>query len=296
MNGMSAKHRSFAYLSIQFGVTLVLLLALGSLYTQSITAATLTPTSTHRPTSTPSKPFTIYLGFDDGPVPGATDRILDILKKYNVKATFFVEGAHIATAPYLLRRELQEGHHIGNMLVFHDDIVMAGNHPDPTVLRIKYTATDAAIRAALGPLAAQWDLEEPHKPFRWPGGAIVVFPRPDVVTYNWNVTDSDDLPLGNTPSGVLYATLYGYPLAHYYGVYAWGDQAVVLLHDESKALAAALPVILKNLKANGVTFGTLPRSFDRLGTMPIKIGGVPSCARYTGNCSFIYRTFPLVLP
>ena len=280
---MHSRRHVIAYVGLQF-VLMVSLFGLVAVSPQPTAAAT-------PPAATSAKPFTVYLSFDDGPVPGATDRILDILKQYNVKATFFIEGAHIATAPYLLQRELQEGHHIGNMLVFHDPLIYAGNNPDPKVLLEKYAETDAAIRAALGPMAAQWDSEEPQKPFRWPGGAITAFPRSDVVTYNWNVTDSDDLPDGNSELGILYATLYGYPPAHYYGVYAWGDQAIVLLHDESRTMAAVLPLILKNLIANGVTFGTLPRAYDKLGTMPIKIGDVPPCANQAGNCSFEYYDF-----
>ena len=286
---MNSKHQPTIVFGIQCALIIMVILALTAINPLPAQAATPTPTAV------PAKPFMVYLGFDDGPVPGATDRVLDILKQYNVKATFFVEGAHIATAPYLLRRELQEGHHIGNMLVFHDPSVMAFGHADTKLLVEKYNETDAAIRAALGPLAAQWDAEEPYKPFRWPGGAVKAFPLANVVTYNWNTTNADDLPNGNTLSGILYATLYGYPPAHYYGVYAWGNQAVVLLHDESRTMADVLPLILKNLLANGVTFGTLPRPFDKLGTMPIKIGDVPACARQVGNCSFMYHHYKLLV-
>jgi peptidoglycan/xylan/chitin deacetylase (PgdA/CDA1 family) len=240
-------------------------------------------------------PFTIYLGFDDGPVPGQTDRILDILKKYDVKATFFIEGAHIAGNEALIQREWLEGHHIGNHLISHELNVMAENRPNKDVLLSKYYATEAAINAALGSkLSAEYNAAEPIKPFRWPGGAVTAFPLSNVITYNWNVTTGDDVPGGITPHQAMYNILYGYPPNHYYGVFAWGDGAVVLLHDESMTTLAALPVIIENLQANGVTFGTLPRPGDQPGTMPIRIGDVPPCSHKPGNCGAEFDKYPLL--
>src|SRR5258708_7796532 len=172
--------------------------------------------------------ITIYLGFDDGPAPSLTDSILDTLKKYNVKATFFIEGGHIHGNEYLLQREIREGHHIGNMLVSHEMNVYSTNHPKTDVLLKAYYATEAAINAALGPqLSAIYNAEEPIKPFPWPDGAIHALPLP-VITYNWNVTVGDDVPGGITAQQVIENAMYGYPLDHYYGVFAWGDGAVVL--------------------------------------------------------------------
>ncbi|NLZ48292.1 MAG: polysaccharide deacetylase [Clostridiales bacterium] len=55
----------------------------------------------------------IYLTFDDGPIPGITEDILDILKEYNVKATFFVVGKEIKEREHILKRIHEEGHGIG---------------------------------------------------------------------------------------------------------------------------------------------------------------------------------------
>ncbi len=57
---------------------------------------------------------TIALTFDDGPDPKVTPFILDILKKNNVKATFFVLGKAAKRHPMLLRRIAADGHAIGN--------------------------------------------------------------------------------------------------------------------------------------------------------------------------------------
>lgn len=58
-------------------------------------------------------PKTMYLTFDDGPSEETTNRILDILKERNIKATFFVVGENVANHPELARRIVAEGHTIG---------------------------------------------------------------------------------------------------------------------------------------------------------------------------------------
>jgi peptidoglycan/xylan/chitin deacetylase (PgdA/CDA1 family) len=55
----------------------------------------------------------VYLTFDDGPVPIVTDKILDVLKKEKIKATFFVVGKEIQNREKILKRIHQEGHTIG---------------------------------------------------------------------------------------------------------------------------------------------------------------------------------------
>ncbi|WP_124978850.1 polysaccharide deacetylase family protein [Nonlabens xiamenensis] len=56
----------------------------------------------------------IYLTFDDGPTPGVTDFVLDQLKEYACKGTFFCIGDRVRRFPQLLERLQQEGHAVGN--------------------------------------------------------------------------------------------------------------------------------------------------------------------------------------
>jgi peptidoglycan/xylan/chitin deacetylase (PgdA/CDA1 family) len=56
----------------------------------------------------------IAMTFDDGPRPGTTTRLLDILKERNIKATFFMIGPNVVAHPESARRVLTEGHEIGN--------------------------------------------------------------------------------------------------------------------------------------------------------------------------------------
>lgn len=61
----------------------------------------------------------LYLTFDDGPIPGLTEWVLDILKQYNVKATFFCVGNNIEKHPELFKRIKEEGHLVGNHTFNH---------------------------------------------------------------------------------------------------------------------------------------------------------------------------------
>ena len=62
----------------------------------------------------PSKEKIIYLTFDDGPHPEITNLVLDELKKYNAKATFFCVGENVASYPETYKKILTEGHRTGN--------------------------------------------------------------------------------------------------------------------------------------------------------------------------------------
>lgn len=64
----------------------------------------------------------IYLTFDAGFENGNTEKILDSLKKHNVKATFFLVGNYIETSPELVKRMVEEGHTIGNHTYSHPDM------------------------------------------------------------------------------------------------------------------------------------------------------------------------------
>ena len=64
----------------------------------------------------------IALTFDDGPHPQYTPLILDILREYNVHATFFLIGENAERNPELVRRILREGHEIGNHTYLHKNL------------------------------------------------------------------------------------------------------------------------------------------------------------------------------
>jgi len=92
----------------------------------------------------------IYLTFDDGPHPIATPFILDELKKYNAKATFFCIGKNVVEEHDLYRRILMEGHRVGNHSHTHvngwktadrayiEDIQHAASYIDSNLFRPPY--------------------------------------------------------------------------------------------------------------------------------------------------------------
>ena len=67
----------------------------------------------------PASTNSVYLTFDDGPIPEVTSWVLDELKKYNAKATFFCIGENVKKHPEIFQRILTEGHSVGNHTFNH---------------------------------------------------------------------------------------------------------------------------------------------------------------------------------
>jgi peptidoglycan-N-acetylglucosamine deacetylase len=67
----------------------------------------------------PTEEKVIYLTFDDGPVPGPTEYVLDTLHQFNVKATFFCIGDNVRKHPEVFKRILREGHRVANHTFNH---------------------------------------------------------------------------------------------------------------------------------------------------------------------------------
>jgi peptidoglycan/xylan/chitin deacetylase (PgdA/CDA1 family) len=91
-----------------------------------------------------------YLTFDDGPNATATPYVLDVLKKYNAKATFFCIGKNVVEQHEIYRRILDEGHRVGNHTFDHfngwkvrdeqylQNILQAGKYIDSNLFRPPY--------------------------------------------------------------------------------------------------------------------------------------------------------------
>lgn len=110
-------------------------------------------------------PKTMYLTFDDGPSPENTNRVLDVLKEQNIKATFFLVGENVRRYPEVVQRIVEEGHTVGIHCDSHD-------------YRVIYESVDSYIA----------DFEAAHqtvleltgidaKLYRFPGGSINNFNR-----------------------------------------------------------------------------------------------------------------------
>ncbi|NDW18429.1 polysaccharide deacetylase family protein [Dysgonomonas sp. 216] len=61
----------------------------------------------------------VYLTFDDGPIPEMTPWVLDVLDKYNIKATFFCVGDNVKKHPDVFKQVIDKGHKVGNHTFNH---------------------------------------------------------------------------------------------------------------------------------------------------------------------------------
>ncbi|SFT79929.1 Peptidoglycan/xylan/chitin deacetylase, PgdA/CDA1 family [Lishizhenia tianjinensis] len=68
----------------------------------------------------------LFLTFDDGPEPSVTPQVLDLLKEYNAKATFFCVGENVKNHPELFQRLKAEGHAVGNHTMHHKNALKFG--------------------------------------------------------------------------------------------------------------------------------------------------------------------------
>jgi peptidoglycan/xylan/chitin deacetylase (PgdA/CDA1 family) len=195
----------------------------------------------------------VKLTFDDGPVSadgpvihlrkdtpldGNTPAILDVLRKYGVKATFFVVGEQARKYPDLVHREYREGHSVQNHSYTHPKLPELSNAQIAGELR----ATNRAITEAGAP--------RPHL-FRPPYGETSARIKSVGASLNltqilWTQPASRDWE--DPPPAVICKRV----------VSSVRPGSIVLLHDGSGAhTAKALPCIIKDLRAKGYRFGKL---------------------------------------
>ncbi|GEP23868.1 polysaccharide deacetylase family protein [Lentilactobacillus diolivorans] len=176
----------------------------------------------------------VSLTFDDGPDPTLTPKLLKILKRYNVHATFFEVGSSVIKYPSISRDVLKYGNQIGNH---------SWNHPQLTTLTTakaqrQIALTDAAVYKATGTIPAY---------IRPPYGAINsrvanLFDRP-IIQWSVDSRDWSYLNAKKTESHVLSTTRNG---------------SIILMHDIHPTSIAAVPTIIRTLKKRGYTFVSLP--------------------------------------
>ena len=70
----------------------------------------------------------VYLTFDDGPIPEVTPWVLDILDQYGIKATFFMVGDNVRKHPEIYKMVVDRGHHVGNHTFNHVRGMRMRNH------------------------------------------------------------------------------------------------------------------------------------------------------------------------
>jgi len=169
----------------------------------------------------------VYLTFDDGPTPDVTPFVLDCLKAYEAKATFFCIGKNVIEQPELYDRILQEGHRIGN----HTQDHLNGWKTSAKEYLKNVSEAEKYINSTL---------------FRPPYGRIkrsqvkkLLQHQPDFKIIMWSVLSRDyeqDLSPEDTLENVIFNIKPG---------------AVVVFHDSVKAqknMKYALPRTLEHIK------------------------------------------------
>lgn len=192
------------------------------------------------PTKEP-EPRKVYLTFDDGP--GVqTEKILDILKKENIKATFFVTGKEDASVKKIYKRIVKEGHTLG---------MHSYSHIYDTI----YESKEAFEKDFDQLYAYLYEVTGVYPEFyRFPGGSstqstelpiqtfIDVLEEKNVAYVDWNVI-SPDIGNANVTKKQMVSSISD-GVAQY-------DTSIVLMYDvaDKPMTVKALPSIIKALKA-----------------------------------------------
>ena len=185
----------------------------------------------------PNRPKTIYLTFDDGPHPTETPFVLDQLRQYKAKASFFCIGKNVAAHPDIYQQILKEGHAVGNHTNQHKngwktrnddylkDFITAAKQIDSTLFRPPYGKIKRSQIRAIQQV------------------------NPAVKIIMWTVL-SADFDQQVTPEKCLQNVLRHVQ-----------EGAIIVFHDSAKAaerMRYALPQVLKTLSNQGYRFETLP--------------------------------------
>lgn len=185
----------------------------------------------------------IALTFDDGPWPGSTVNVLDILKKNNIKATFFVIGQMLKNHPELGQRIVTEGHVIGNHTWTHRYHFM-----NPQVAAYEVDSTSDLIYQTTGVKTTL---------FRPPGGimnnGVAAYARNQKYTIVMWSADSVDYSRPNVSRLIRNVTKASKP------------GAIVLMHDgggNRSHSVQALPQIIDYFKKQGYSFVTIPELLE----------------------------------
>ena len=193
----------------------------------------------------PEEPV-LYLTFDAGYENGHTEKILDTLKKHDVKAAFFLVGNYLQKNADLVRRMVDEGHIVGNHTMTHPDMSAIS---DPEAFRQELEGLESLFREVTG--------KELPKYYRPPQGIyseenLKMAKDLGYQTVFWSLAykdwDNSKQPTADYAMGKLL------PRTH--------NGAVILLHSTSQTNAEVLDQLLTQWKQDGYRFATIDKLFD----------------------------------
>jgi peptidoglycan/xylan/chitin deacetylase (PgdA/CDA1 family) len=178
----------------------------------------------------------IFLTFDDGPIPIVTPFVLNILKKHNAKATFFCIGDNVSKHPDIFNDLKKDGHAIGNHTYNH----LRGWKTDNETYLQNFLQADKLLDTPL--------FRPPYGRIKRQQIKLLTNARPDLKIYMWDVL-SGDFDMSLTPQECLKNVLKHTE-----------PGSVVVFHDSIKAftrLEYVLPRALEAWSKEGYTFETL---------------------------------------
>jgi len=201
----------------------------------------------------------VALTFDDGPDPHYTPRILDALREAGVPATFFIIGVNGELNPELLRREVEEGHEIGNHTFTHPNIATISS----TQFQLELSATQRLLATAVGrhsllfrpPYAVDAEPEtiDQIRPIEWATAQGYLVVGMQIDPDDWQRPGVDEIVRRTVEEAER------------------GEGNMILLHDaggDRDQTVEALPKIVEALRGRGFQFVTvsdlLGRSRDQV--------------------------------
>lgn len=146
--------------------------------------------------SAPSERPLIALTFDDGPEAERTGALLDVLKKHNAHASFFLVGEKVLNNEEIIRRMIKEGHSVGNHSWSHRRF----RELSEDELKQELEKTNAVIESVIG---------HPIHLLRPPGGDISIFQKNFILSHfnfticMWNRSTGDCSYGGESPKGPI---------------------------------------------------------------------------------------------
>ena len=183
------------------------------------------------------KQKTVYLTFDDGPIPEVTPWVLDTLDAYGVKATFFMVGDNAARHPELVQEVLRRGHSVGNHTMNH----LQGRKVNTCDYVDNVEKANALLKTNL--------FRPPHGLMRWAQSKVLrsnyTMIMYDVVTRDYARNIDGEGVLNNVKCFAR-------------------KGSIIVFHDSLKAeqnMKYALPRAIEWLKENGYTLESIPMHF-----------------------------------
>ena len=196
-------------------------------------------------------PHRLALSFDDGPDPVWTPKILDVLKQYNVKATFLVIGEDAQKDIGLLKRYVREGHEIGNHTFTHPDISEISSRQ--LELELNWSERLYAAELGLQPLYFRPPYSIDQEPDTNDEAAPAYRIQQMGYTIIGDKIDTDDWS-EHPPKSPQEITASVLQQLDEMKTHPWMRGSIILLHDgggNRGPTVAALPLLITTLRAKG---------------------------------------------